>query len=135
MLSLARPHTVFYKGNYLGWNGFTSQFPARRQAYGLKICELVVVRYDALGAYARELLYVPVPSPLHVRSLTPAVCDEIQSGVCSVWLLLYLVTMPISRKTSRCIQRQLVATATWLSSTCTLFSNLAGSTQTSSTNS
>jgi hypothetical protein len=64
---------VFYKGSYLGWNGFTSQFPSTSP--GLWIERSVSWSWYAtmpLGAYARELLYVPAPSPITLYEVYPS---------------------------------------------------------------
>ncbi len=83
---------VFYKGNYLGWNGFTSQFPSTSP--GLWIERSVSWSWYAtmpLGAYARELLYVPVPSPITMYEVYPSGfvmkynLGFVQSGYYYIW--------------------------------------------------
>jgi hypothetical protein len=64
---------VFYKGSYLGLNGFTSQSPSTSPS--LWIERSVSWSWYAtmpLGAYARELLYVPVPSPITLYEVYPS---------------------------------------------------------------
>ena len=64
---------VFYKGSYLVWNGFISQFPSTSP--GLWIERSVSWSWYAtmpLGSWARELLYVPVPSPITLYEIYPS---------------------------------------------------------------
>lgn len=72
--SQSSPSTyVFYKGSYLGWNGFTSQFLSTSP--GLWIERSVSWSWYAtmpLGTYARELLYVPVSSPVTLYEVYPS---------------------------------------------------------------
>jgi hypothetical protein len=69
----ASPSTyVFYKGSYLGWSGFTSQFP--NTSPGLWIERSVSWSWYAtmpLGGWARELLYVPAASPVSMYEIYP----------------------------------------------------------------
>lgn len=64
---------VFYKGNYLGWNGFISQFPSTSP--GLWIERSLSWSWYAtmpLGGWVRELLYIPVPSPITMYEVYPS---------------------------------------------------------------
>ncbi len=64
---------VFYKGTYLGWNGFTSQFPST--SAGLWIERSAGWSWYAtmpLGGWARELLYVPIASPISMYDIYPS---------------------------------------------------------------
>jgi hypothetical protein len=65
--------SVFYKGGYLGWNGFISQFPIT--SAGLWIERSVSWSWYAtmpLRSWTRELLYVPVPSPITMYEFYPS---------------------------------------------------------------
>jgi hypothetical protein len=64
---------VFYKGTYMGWNGFTSQFPST--SAGLWIERSAGWSWYAtmpLGGWSRELLYVPVASPISMYDIYPS---------------------------------------------------------------
>ena len=64
---------VFYKGSYLGWNRFTSQFPST--SAGLWIERSVGWSWYAttpLGGWSRELLYVPFTSPIFMYEIYPS---------------------------------------------------------------
>jgi len=63
---------VFYKGSYLGWNGFASRFPST--SAGLWIERSAGWSWYAtmpLGSWARELLYVPITSPVSMYEIYP----------------------------------------------------------------
>lgn len=63
---------VFYKGTYLEWNGFTSQFPST--SAGLWIERSAGWSWYAtmpLGGWSRELLYVPIASPISMYDIYP----------------------------------------------------------------
>jgi len=64
---------VFFKGSYLGWNGFEVQYP--RASPGLWIERSVSWSWYAtmpLGSWARELLYVPTASPISIFEIYPS---------------------------------------------------------------
>lgn len=64
---------VFYKGTYLGWNGFVSHFPST--SAGLWIEKSTGWSWYAtmpLGGWARELLYVPITSPVSMYEIYPS---------------------------------------------------------------
>lgn len=71
--ALISPSTyVFYKGGYLGWSGFTSQFPSKMP--GLWIERAVSWSWYAtlpLGGWARELLYLPTALPISIFEVYP----------------------------------------------------------------
>lgn len=63
---------VFFKGSYLGWNGFAAQYPGAFP--GLWIERSVSWSWYAtmpLGSWARELLYVPTTSPIYMFEVYP----------------------------------------------------------------
>ena len=63
---------VFFKGSYLGWNGFAAQYPSASP--GLWIERSVSWSWYAtmpLGSWARELLYVPAASPISMFEVYP----------------------------------------------------------------
>ena len=63
---------VFYKGTYLGWSGFNSKFPGTLP--GLWIERSVSWSWYVtmpLGGWAREILYVPVASPVSMYEIYP----------------------------------------------------------------
>ncbi len=64
---------VFFKGSYLGWNGFEVQYP--RASPGLWIERSGSWSWYAtmpLGSWARELLYVPTASPISIFEIYPS---------------------------------------------------------------
>ena len=69
----ASPSThVFFKGSYLGWNGFAAQYPSASP--GLWIERSMSWSWYVtmpLGSWARELLYVPAASPIFMFEVYP----------------------------------------------------------------
>jgi hypothetical protein len=64
---------VFYKGSYLRWNGFTSQFPSTSAGLWIERSagwSLYVTM--PLNGWARELLYVPITSPISIYDIYPS---------------------------------------------------------------
>ena len=64
---------VFYDGSYLRWNGFISQFPGT--SAGLWIEGSAGWSWYAtmpLGGWSRELLYVPITSPIFMYDIYPS---------------------------------------------------------------
>ena len=64
---------VFYDGSYLKWNGFISQFPST--SAGLWIERSAGWSWYAtmpLGGWSRELLYVPIVSPISMYDIYPS---------------------------------------------------------------
>lgn len=62
---------VFYKGSYLGWSGFTSQFPNTPGLWIERSMSWSWYVTMPLGGWARELLYVPVASPISMYEIYP----------------------------------------------------------------
>lgn len=64
---------VFYKGNYLGWNGFTSQFPGTSAGLWIeRSAGWSLYATMPLNGWARELLYVPITTPIFMYDIYPS---------------------------------------------------------------
>jgi hypothetical protein len=64
---------VFYKGNYLGWNGFTSQFPSTSAGLWIeRSTGWSLYATMPLNGWSRELLYVPIVSPIFMYDIYPS---------------------------------------------------------------
>jgi hypothetical protein len=71
-ISASYPMYIYYDGSYLGWNDFSATFPTSQP--GLWIERAAGWSWYAtmpLGGFARELLYVPAPSPLTMYEIYP----------------------------------------------------------------
>ncbi len=71
-ISANYPMYIYYDGSYLGWNDFSATFPTSQP--GLWIERAAGWSWYAtmpLGGFARELLYVPAPSPLTMYEIYP----------------------------------------------------------------
>ncbi len=82
----------FYRGNYLGWNGFTSQYPSTSP--GLWIERSVSWSWYVtmpMGSWAQELLYVPAASPIYMYEVYPGEyvtkynLGSVQPGYYYIW--------------------------------------------------
>ncbi|MDM7913460.1 MAG: hypothetical protein QUS09_10215 [Methanotrichaceae archaeon] len=71
-ISANYPMYIYYDGSYLGWNDFSATFPTSQP--GLWIERAAGWSWYAtmpLGAWAKELLYVPTSSPLTLYEIYP----------------------------------------------------------------
>jgi hypothetical protein len=71
-ISANYPTYIYYDGSYLGWNDFSATFPTSQP--GLWIERAAGWSWYAtlpLGGFAKELLYVPAPSPLTMYEIYP----------------------------------------------------------------
>ena len=72
-IKVSPPTNVFYKGTYLGWNGFTSQFPSTSAGLWIeRSAGWSLYASMPLGGWARELLYVPITSPIFMYDIYPS---------------------------------------------------------------
>jgi len=63
---------VFYKGTYMGWNGFASQFPSTSAGLWIeRSAGWSLYATMPLGGWSRELLYVPITSPIFMYEIYP----------------------------------------------------------------
>lgn len=72
-ISTNYPMYIYYDGSYMGWNDFSAAFPSSQP--GLWIERAAGWSWYAtlpLGGWARELLYVPIPSPLTIYEMYPS---------------------------------------------------------------
>jgi hypothetical protein len=67
------PHYIFYQGNYLEWNDFTAKIPNNFEALWIeRAAGWSWYATLPLGGWTRELLYVPIASPLSIYEIYPS---------------------------------------------------------------